>query len=84
MNQDLYLKYIREYTLEVLEKAGKDISLAADYLEKKSKPSIFVKDRREKRAALNRVRKVFADSRGRSPYVVLKSLGLDDLAKNTL
>jgi hypothetical protein len=84
MNQQQYLHYLREYSLEALENSGDDVSLAADYLERKSQPGLFSKYRQEKRAALNRIRKVFSSSRERSCYVVLKSLGLDDLAKEKL
>ena len=84
MNHSLFLKYLEEYTLEALELAGDDVSDAADYLEKKKPARMLVKDRQEKNAALERARKVFASSRERSLYVVLKSLGLDDLAKEKL
>lgn len=73
-----------EYTLEALEKAGDDVSEAADYLEKKSRAGLFTRDRKEKNAALLRAQKVFSSSRERSLYVVLKSLGFDDLAKEKL
>lgn len=84
MDQELYLKYLKEYTLEALKKAEYDVSRAADYLEKKPPPIYFQKDRKEKKGALDRVKKVFSASRGRSLYVVLKSLGFDDLAKDAL
>lgn len=84
MNQKLFLGYLEEYTLEALEKSGDDVSLAADYLERIKKPGLLSKDRKEKRAALDRVSKVFMESRQRSLYVVLKSLGFDDLAKEKL
>ena len=84
MDQKIYLKYIKEYTLEALQKSNDDVSLAADYLEKKSRPNIFSKNRQEKKAALNRVTKVFTTSRERSLYVVLKSLGFDDLARTKI
>jgi hypothetical protein len=48
------------------------------------KAGILVKDRAEKIAALERARKVFSSSRERSLFIVLKSLGLDDLAKEKL
>ena len=51
MDQQLYLKYLKEYTLEALEKAGDDISLAVDYLEKKPTPIYYLKDNKEKKAA---------------------------------
>ena len=82
MDQQLYLKYLKEYTLEALEKAEDNVSRAADYLDKKPKPKIFMKDSEEKKAALSRVKKVFNSSRERSLFVVLKSLGFDDLAKD--
>ncbi len=84
MNQKLYLEYLKEYTLQALEKSQDDVSLAADYLEEKRKPGLLSKDRNEKKAALNRVTRVFQESRQRSLYVVLKSLGFDDLAKDKL
>lgn len=84
MNQKLFLQYLKQYTLEALEQAGDDVSLATDYLEEIKKPGIFSKDRQEKKAALDRARKVFIESRQRSLYVVLKSLGFDDLAKEKL
>ncbi len=82
MDQQLYLKYLKEYTLEALDKAEDNVSLAADYLDKKPKPKFFMKDSEEKKAALSRVKKVFTSSRERSLFVVLKSLGFDDLAKD--
>jgi hypothetical protein len=84
MDQQLYLKYLKEYTLEALKKAEYDVSQATEYLEKKPTPIYFLKDNKEKKAALNRVKKVFSASRERSLYVVLKSLGFDDLAKDAL
>ena len=83
MNQQLYQQYLKEYTLKALEH-GDNVSQAADYLEKQSRPGQFSKNRLERRAALERVKKVFASSRGRSWYVVLKSLGFDDLAKEKI
>jgi hypothetical protein len=84
MDQQLIRQYLREYTLDVLENAEESVSHAADYLGKKPLPGLLTKDRREKRAALIRIRKVFDESRGRSWYVALKSLGFDDLAKDRL
>ena len=84
MDQKLYQQYLLEYTLEALEKSGDDVSLAADILEERSKPFLWTKDRLEKKAALERAQKVFSESRERSLYVVLKSLGFDDLAKTKL
>ncbi len=84
MDQQLYLKYLKEYTLEALDKADDNVSLAADYLDKKPTPKFFMKDSQEKKAALSRVKKVFSSSRERSLFVVLKSLGFDDLAKGKL
>ncbi len=84
MNQKLFLLYLKQYTLQALEKAGDDVSLAANYLEEIKKPGIFSKDRKEKRAALDRATKVFLESQQRSLYVVLKSLGFDDLAKEKI
>ena len=84
MDHNLYLKYLEDYTLEALENASDDVSGAADYLEKMKKSGIFVKDREERNAALDRARKIFSSSRERSLYIVLKSLGLDDLAKEKL
>ena len=84
MNQKLFLKYLKQYTLQALKQAEDDVSLAANYLEEIKKPSILSKDRKEKKAALDRATKVFIESRHRSLYVVLKSLGFDDLAKEKL
>jgi hypothetical protein len=84
MDHKLVLEYLKEYTLEALEQSGDDVNDAADYLLKIRKAGILAKDRKERNAALERVRKVFESSRGRSLYVVLKSLGLDDLAKEKL
>ncbi len=84
MNQKLFLQYLRQYTLKALEEAEDEVALAADYLEKIRKPGIFSKNRKEKKAALERATKVFIESRQRSLYVVLKSLGFDDLAKEKL
>jgi hypothetical protein len=84
MNQKLFLQYLEQYTLQALDKAGDDVSKAADYLDGIKKPGIFSKDREEKKAALDRATKVFLESRQRSLYVVLKSLGFDDLAKEKL
>ena len=84
MNQKLYLQYLREYTLQALEQSGDDVSLAGDYLERQKKPGIMTKDRLEKKTALDRATKIFLESRQRSLYVVLKSLGFDDLAKEKL
>jgi phage/plasmid primase-like uncharacterized protein len=84
MDQKIFLEYLQDYTLKALSVADDDVSQAADYLEKLSKPSIFSKHRKEKRAALERAQKVFQNSRGRSVYLVLKSLGFDDLARQKL
>jgi len=84
MDHNLFLKYLEEYTLEALEQARDDVSNAADYLEKMKPAGIMSKNRAEKNAALERVRKNFSSSRERSLYVVLKSLGLDALAKEKL
>ncbi len=84
MNQKLYLQYLRDYTLQALEQASDDVSLAANYLEEQRKPGLLSKDRLEKKAALDRATKIFMESRQRSLYVVLKSLGFDDLAKDKL
>lgn len=84
MDQQLYLKYLKEYTLEALDKAEDNVSRAADFLDKKPKPKFFMKDSQEKKAALSRAKKVFTSSRERSLYIVLKSLGFDNLAKEKL
>jgi hypothetical protein len=84
MNQQLFSQYLQEYTRDALEQAGESVSEAADYIEKKSLPPLLSKDRQEKRAALTRLKKVLNESRGRSWYVALKSLGFDDLAKDKL
>jgi hypothetical protein len=84
MDHNLFLKYLEEYTLEALGQAGDDVSAAADYLERIKRAGILSKDRKEKNAALTRAKKIFSSSRERSLYVVLKSLGLDDLAREKL
>jgi hypothetical protein len=84
MDHKLVLKYLEDYTLEALDHAGDNISDAADYLKKIRKAGMMDRNRAEKNAALERARKVFESSRGRSLYIVLKSLGLDDLAKDKL
>jgi hypothetical protein len=84
MDQQLYLKYLKEFTLEALEEAEDNVARAADYIDKIPKPKLFIKDSKEKKAALSRVKKVFTSSRERSLYVVLKSLGFDELAKEKL
>ncbi len=84
MDQQLYLKYLKEYTLEALDKAEDNVSRAADFLDKKPKPKFFMKDSQEKKAALSRAKKVFTSSRERSLHIVLKSLGFDNLAKEKL
>ncbi len=84
MDQQRYLKYLKEFTLEALEEAEDNVARAADCIDKKATPKFFVKDSKEKKAALNRVKKVFNSSRERSLYVVLKSLGFDELAKEKL
>jgi hypothetical protein len=84
MDQKLFIKYLRNYTLQALEQTGDDVSQAAAYLEDLKKPGILTRDRLEKKAALEHARKIFKESRQRSLYVVLKSLGFDDLAKEKL
>ena len=84
MDQQLYQKYLEELTLEALAKANHNVPLADFFLEKKHNPRFYKKQHQKKNAALERVRKVFNSSRERSLYVVLKSLGLDDLAKEKL
>ena len=84
MDHKLYQEFIEKYTLEALEQNGDDVSAAADYLVRMKEAGILVRNRAERNAALERVRKVFTTSRERSLYVVLKSLGLDDLAKEKL
>jgi hypothetical protein len=84
MKHKLFQKYLEKYTLEALEQAGDNVSIAADYLENKKQAGLLTRNKAEKNAALDRVRKVFSSSRERSLYIVLKSLGLDDLAKEKL
>ena len=84
MDHKIYQEFLEKYTIEALEQAGDDVSQAADYLERMKEAGMLVKNRAERNAALERVRKVFSSSRERSLYVVLKSLGLDDLAKEKL
>ena len=84
MDQSIYQEYLKAYALEALEAGNDDVSAAADFLEKKSRASLLAKDRKEKRAALSRARKVFNETRDRSAYMALKSLGFDELAKSKL
>jgi hypothetical protein len=84
MDQKLFTHYLKEYTLEALEQSNEEVSAAADYLEKKKRAGLFARNRKEKNAALLRAQKVFSSSRERSLYVVFKSLGFDDLAKDKL
>lgn len=84
MDINLYQKYLKEYTLEALEHAEYDVAAAADYLLSKKSPSFFSKHKKEKKAALQRTRKVFDESRSRPAWIVLKSLGFDELAKEIL
>lgn len=84
MDHNLMQQYLEDYTLEALEKAGDDVAAAADYLERIKPARIFARNRQEKNAALSRARNIFSSSRERSLYVVLKSLGMDDLAKEKL
>jgi hypothetical protein len=84
MDYDLYKNYLEQYALEALEESGDDVSRAADILSKKKKPSFFARHRREKREALSRLKKLFNESRDRPAWIVLKSLGLDDLAKDRI
>lgn len=83
MKYDLYQKYLKEYALEALQH-GDDVSQAADYLQNISDPPLFARHRQEKREALHRAQKVFDESRSRPPWIVLKSLGLDEAAKDYL
>jgi len=84
MDHELIRQYIKEYTIEALDASNRQVGQAADYLLTKKKPGLFTAHRKEKRAALSRVRKVFDASRSRSVWIVLKSLGLDELAKDEL
>ena len=84
MDHKLYQEFLEKYTLEALEQNGDDVSAAADYLVRMKEAGILVRNRAERNAALERVRKVFTTSRERSLYIVLKSLGLDELAKEKL
>ncbi len=84
MDHKIYQQHLQEYVLEALEKKNDDVPAAADYLLNKKKPSILAKYRKEKKAALERARKLFAESRDRPAWIVLKSIGLDDLAKEKI
>lgn len=84
MDHNLFLKYLEDFTTEALDQAGDDVSAAADYLDKIKNAGFLSKDRKEKNAALARAKKIFSSSRERSLYVVLKSLGLDELAREKL
>ena len=84
MDRKIYQQYLEEYVLEALENKNDDVSAAADYLQNKKKPSIFTKDRKEKEAALKRARKLLTETHDRPVWIVLKSLGLDELAKEKI
>lgn len=84
MDNDLFQEYLEEYAQEALNYAQGDVSQAADYLLEKKGPSIFSRHRQEKKKALSRVRKVFQESRDRSAWIALKSLGLDEEARKYL
>lgn len=84
MNHELYLQYLKTYTKEALEEADYDVSEAADYLHSQKEPGFFSKHRKEKRAALRRAKKVFDESRSRPVWIVLKSLGFDEWAKDLI
>lgn len=84
MDHDLFQEYLEEYALEALNHTQGDVALAADYLTEKKGPSFFAKHKQEKKKALNRARKVFQESRDRSAWIALKSLGLDEVASNYL
>ncbi|MBS1250111.1 MAG: hypothetical protein MAG431_01701 [Chloroflexi bacterium] len=84
MEHKIYRQYLHEYVLEALEKEDDDVSAAADYLLDKKKPFLLAKNRKEKRAALKRAQKLFQESRDRPAWIVLKSIGLDDLAKEKI
>ncbi len=84
MDQKIYRQYLEKYVLEALEKKNDNASAAADYLQNKKKTSIFAKNHREKDAALKRARKLLAETRDRPVWIVLKSLGLDELAKEKM
>ena len=84
MEDKLIQQYIKEYTREALQAGENQVAQAADYLLSKDQPGLFSRHRRAKRLALERVSKVFDHSRGRSVWIVLKSLGLDELARDYL
>lgn len=84
MDHALVQKYVKAYTLEALKAADQQIPQAADYLAAKKEPGWFAKHRQEKKTALNRVRKVFDASRNRSLWILFKSLGLNELARDAL
>ena len=84
MNRKIYQQHILEYVLEALEKKNDNVSAAADYLQNKKKPSIFAKYRKEKKAALKHAQKLLEETRDRPVWIVLKSLGLDELAKEKI
>ncbi len=84
MDYKIYQQYLESYVLDALDKKNDDVSAAADYLLDKKKPPIFAKDRKEKKAALERAQKLFNESRSRPVWIVLKSIGLDDLAKEKI
>ena len=84
MEDKLIQKYIKEYTIEALQEGENQVAQAADYLLSKEEPGLFNKHRRAKRAALERVSKVFDTSRSRRVWSVVESLGLADLVNDYL
>ena len=84
MDRKIYQQYLEEYVINALEEENDDVSAAAAHLNNKKKPSVFAKDRKEKDAALKRARKLLAETRDRPAWIVLKSLGLDELAKEKI
>lgn len=84
MDYELYRKYLEEYAMEALKESNDDVSRAADILLERKKPTLLTRHRREKREALRRLKKLFNESRDRPVWIVLKSLGFDDLAKDKI
>lgn len=84
MDTKIYQQYLEEYVLEALEKKNDDVSAAADYLAEKKNPFLLAKDRKEKKAALQRAKKLLEETRDRPAWIVLKSIGLDEQAKEKI
>jgi len=76
MDQSRYNKYLIEYTRNALNNSDGTPSGAENYLHSQKKPGVFASA--EKRTALIRAQKVFAEMQDRPLWLVLKALGLSE------